>query len=266
MSVSEAIVKVIFWPRIRKAKKIGEAAELIGQGRGEETLKLLHKMERRIPPYLGHLFFLTRGRALDELGYTDDAEKSYLAAVFAKEGATIAHIHLAVLCGKERRFQESRDWLRRIREDKEADEKILAQATELEEMLDVVESGARLKEIQERSRAFAARQDLDELSLEDALSRLEKWITDQPEQASTSCDELACLLGERMVGELGGAWTVSLSLEDSCIESDGQCAFRPFEVVRARLADEGSLEELVKKALENDKPYEPSAPSGSSST
>lgn len=154
MSFSEKLVKVIFWPRVQKARKIGRAAELIGEGRAEETLAILSKMERRIPPYVGHLFFLTRGRALDELLRFEEAEQAYIAAVFAKEGATIAHIHLAILCGRQRRFQDARDWLRRIRDDEEADEDLLEQADTLEEMIDEVTDGRRLEDIANRARIY----------------------------------------------------------------------------------------------------------------
>lgn len=243
MGLGEAIIKVIFWPRIRKAQKIGEAAELIGQGRAEETLKILETMERRIPPYVGHLFFLTRGRALDELGREDEAEQAYIAAVFAKEGATVAHIHLAVLCGRQRRFTDARDWLRRIREDAKADSSLTNQALELDAMLDDIESGRREQELKDRAGQFSRQHEVDESDLVSALDQLEGWIEGHPDQADTECDELACCLGQLTVDELDGRWSISLSIEDCLIEFDDEekSPFSPFSLVRARLLGEGSL-------------------------
>lgn len=75
------------------------------------------------------------------LGRKDEAEQAYLATVFSKEGATVAYVHLAVLCGRQRRFSEARDWPRRIRDDEKADPPLVEQATELDAMLDDIESG-----------------------------------------------------------------------------------------------------------------------------
>lgn len=248
MGFSETLVKVVFWPRIRKAKKIGDAAALIGQGRADETLRILETMERRIPPYLGHLFFLTRGRALDELGQLEEAEKSYIAAVFAKEGATIAHIHLAVLCGRERRFSEARDWLRRLGEDKEAEQSLIAQATELEAMLDDVETGKRQEEIVERARAFEESRGLTGLDVEEAFAKLQRWLEGGGEEALEQCDELACYLGEAIRSSHGGEWELSLALESSFIQSETR-RFHPFEVVRRCLDEEAPLRDLITAEL-----------------
>jgi len=248
MGFSEKLVKVIFWPRVQKAKKIGRAAELIGEGRAEETLAILSKMERRIPPYVGHLFFLTRGRALDELCRFEEAEQAYVAAVFAKEGATIAYVHLAILCGRQRRLGEARDWLRRIREDKEADEDLLEQADTLEAMIDEVEDGRRLEDIRGRAQTFSRERGLEELELSAALSKLDQWISENPEKAGGDCDELACCLGELLVEAKDGQWMVSLNLEDTYIELP-EGSVNPFELTRARLDDEGKLEDLVREQL-----------------
>lgn len=244
MGFTESLVKVLFWSRVRKARKIGAAAELIGQGRAEETLTILAQMERRIPPYLGHLFFLTRGRAHDELGQTEEAEPSYLAAVFAKEGATIAHIHLAILCGRQRRFQEARDWLRRLSEDEEAEATLVEQAEELGRLLDDVESGRRCDELRQRAQQFAQNQGLDDLPPAAALERLDQWVESSPESATIDCDELACYLGEVVVEAFDGQWEVSLNLEESLVTGPAE-AFAPFEVVRRRLEGQATLAALV---------------------
>lgn len=265
MSFGETIVKIIFWSRIRKAKKIGQAAELIGQGRAEETLDILKKMENRIPPYIGHLFFLTRGRAYDELGQYEEAEKAYIGAVFIKEGATIAHIHLAVLCGRLRRFDEARDWLRRIHEDEEADEDLKDQATDLEGMLDDVESGKRLEEIRTRAKEFASISRLSlkgtDPKLEESLQTVDSWIEKNPELAQKHCDDLACFLGDLIAGSATGDWLVSLNLEDSAIETE-RGIINPFELVGQSLSEEGQkLTGLVSK----EESYAQSSSSSSSS-
>jgi len=251
MSLGETIVKVIFWPRIRKARKIGAAAELIGEGRADETLRILEGMERRIPPYLGHLFFLTRARALDALGRVEEAEQAYLAAVFAKEGATVAYVHLAVLCGRLQRFDDARDWVRRIREDKEADQTLLDQADELEAMLEDVESGRRLVSLKERAKCFLEQHGLEGQGLEAAFEHLDQWIETHPDQAATDCDELACFIGDLAAAELHGEWSLSLAIDETTIayERDGQRTLSPFELVRSRLDGEGTLLELYEAAL-----------------
>ncbi len=244
MSFSEALVKIIFWPRIRKAKRIGEAAELIGEGRAEETLEILAKMERRIPPYIGFLFFLTRGRAFEALERWDDAEEAYTAAVFAKEGANVAYVHLAVLCGRQRRFDETTDWIHRIRADDQVDDELAAQADQLEELLDDVVSGRRREELRHRAEAFSRQHDLDDLTLAQAMPKLDEWIENHVKTVGDECDELACYLGERVIAERDGRWLVSLNLEDSHVEV-GEENFEPFVVVRARLDEEQSLVDFL---------------------
>ncbi len=245
MGFAESFVKLVFWPRVRKAKRIGEAAQLIGEGRAEETLEILTKMERRIPPYLGHLFFLTRARAFDELGRLEEAEETYLAAAFARQGASTAYVHLAVLHGRKREFDQARDWVRRIREDEEADDELLEQANQLDEMLDDVESGHRLESMCNRARRFADLHGLGECGAEEALRRLDAWVEDDREGANRERDELACYLGDLAVKELDATWVLSLSFEESYLETDAE-QLQPFERVADRLADERRLEEFLK--------------------
>lgn len=241
MGWSETLVKIIFWPRVRKARRIGRAAELIGEGRAEETLEILARMERRIPPYLGFLFFLTKARALDELGRLEEAEQAYLAAVFAKQGANTAYLHLAVLCGRGHRYDEARDWLRRIREDPEPEPELLEQADELETLLDDVESGRRLEEMRARAERFAGDRGVGDLPAAEALARLDVWASDEPERAEEERDELACYLGELAAAELGAEWEVNLNLEESRLVL-GERRIDPFGAVAARLADGVELE------------------------
>jgi tetratricopeptide (TPR) repeat protein len=247
MGLGEAIVRVVFWPRVRKARRIGDAAALIGEGRADETLRILATMERRIPPYLGFLFFLTRGRALEALDRRAEAEQAYTAAVFAKQGANVAYVHLAVLCGKERRFAEAGEWLRRVREDAEADEPLVAQVDRLAALLDDVQTGRRRDELAARAAAFATNRALVGETLAAAAAALDRWVDDSPEQAREECDELACFLGERVAAERGGAWLVSLSLEDSVVAAPGGDVFDPFAAVRDRLAGARTLADSVRR-------------------
>lgn len=241
MGFAESFVKIVFWARVRKAKRIGEAAQLIGEGRAQETLEILEKMQRRIPPYVGHLFFLTKARAHDELGQLEEAEQSYLAAAFAKQGASIAYIHLAVLHGRQREFEKARDWLRRIREDDEADEELLEQAAQLEEMIDDVETGRRLESMARRAGAFAELHGFDGLGVDESLSRLDAWVEDDIDRATEERDELACYLGELALSAGSGHWVLSLSLEESYVESE-RGRFDPFERVAERLAGKSLFE------------------------
>lgn len=250
MGLSEALVKVIFWPRVRKAKKIGDAAQLIGEGQAEKCLQILATMEKRIPPYLGHLFFLTRGRALDDLRRDEDAEQSYLAAVFSKQGATIAHLHLAILCGRLLRFDESRQWIDRIREDKEADKELLEQASQVEILLDQIQDGTRASEIEQRALAFAQKREIQDMAPARAVEGLDAWADEDSDSVSEQRDELACWLGQV---PLGGNWVLSLNLEDSYIKKNGQ-NINPFDMVAALLSGEEKLAALVQAHLSDAEP------------
>ena len=248
MDWGQAIVRVVFWRRLRMARKIGDAAELIGQGKADETLQILKRMERRIPPYVGHLFFLTRGRAYDELGEPHEAEQSYLAAVFAKEGANLAHLHLAVLCGRQGKYDETQAWIQRIRDDTDAEAALVEQADSLETMVNDLRSGQRLVDIQQRARGFAQAHHLDDLSPQAALEQLDQWVADHPEQAALECDELACYLGEMIARPLQGQWKLNLKLEDSVVESP-RGSIHPFELVRCRLHEGQTLNRLLSPQL-----------------
>lgn len=244
MGFTESLVRIIFRGRVRMMERIGEAARLIGEGRAEETLEILGSMERRIPPYVGYLFFLTRGCALDALRRYEEAEVAFTAAVFAKQGATEAHLHLAVLAGKTGRLDEARAWIGRLREDGEAPEALLERAAEVEALLAEVEDGTRLASMRARARAFGERRGLGALAPREALGEADRWVEAEPEEARVESDDLACWLGELAAAELGGAWRVSLSLEESVVEAQDR-EIRPFDLVAARLQGGASLLQLL---------------------
>jgi len=245
MGFTESLVRFLFRGRVRMMERIGDAARLIGEGKADECLEILESMERRIPPYVGYLFFLTKGRAFDELRRHDEAEVAYTAAVFSKEGATEAHLHLAVLCGRLRRFDDSKAWLGRIREDEEASEALSEQADELEAMLEEVDCGERLEQIRHRARDFAGRRGVTGAAPEEALSTVDRWVDDDQGVAEEERDDLACWLGEVVVSGRGGAcWAPSLAMEDSVVLYD-DLEVRPFDLVEQRLSGDASLVSLV---------------------
>ena len=79
--IVEFLVRVIYFRRFRAAKKIGQAGELLNEGRPEEALELLEQTGNRLHQTLLPLYALVRGRILDALGRLDEAEEAFKLAV-----------------------------------------------------------------------------------------------------------------------------------------------------------------------------------------
>jgi tetratricopeptide (TPR) repeat protein len=131
----ELVWKVVFFGKLRKAKKIKYAARLIEQGKPEKALDILKKMERKVPKYLGEMYFLTRGLASESLSLYHNAEVAYIAAVMLAPEPSPAYINLANLAKKRERFDEAYKWIKRLRSQSNVPSALLAKANKIEEEL-----------------------------------------------------------------------------------------------------------------------------------
>lgn len=248
MKLVEYIIKLIFFRRVKKAKKIGEAAKLIEEGKVEEALKLLDKIGKKIPPYLGFLYFLTRGKAYEALKEFTNAEHCYIASALLMEGINLAYLHLAILYGKLCKFKEAKEWLNRVIEyiprDQltEDDLKLKEQAKKLLELIEDIEKGGRLNELQCRAVQFADRHKID--FSPNSILKLKEWFNTTPNISGEELEDLALYLGElgRRVGNYN--WHISLELDSSFIEKGGK-KINPFEFVKECMDKKRELDHYI---------------------
>ena len=247
--IVEALVRLIYFRRFRAAKKIGEAGKLLGDGRPEEALELLERTGRNLHQTLLPFYALIRGRILEALGRVDEAEESFKVVVLADPESAKADLELAVLTGRQFRFDECRTWLDRVDAKPDQDnEDTKEQAAPIRELLDQITSGERELEFARRAQAMAEiglGEQGRAAGLPPDLALVADWLAREPEQAREQLDELALLLGQGEV-ERGARWRISLSLEDSVVTREDGSELNPFEVVDAAISGtEASLDELV---------------------
>ncbi|MBN2719222.1 MAG: hypothetical protein JXX14_25455 [Deltaproteobacteria bacterium] len=226
--IIELLVRIIYWRRFRTATKIGEAAKLLSDGKPEAALAHLEKNGNAVHQTLLPLFALTQGKIHEALGRLDEAEASLKTVVLMNPKDARADVELAVLVGRQGRFDECRTWLTRALEKEECDSTV--HAKEILAHLDAIERGDILLEYEARAQALAEKPLLDGRApgLNPDMALLETWIG-TPE-AKESIDDVALLLAYAEV-QKGGKWQIGLSIEETTvIKADGS-AFRPFDTV-----------------------------------
>jgi len=250
--VVEFLVRLIYFRRFRTAKQIGEAGRLLTDGRPEQALTQLERAGRRLHQTLLPLYAYTRGRILDALGRRREAEEAFRVVVLADPESGKADLELAVLCGKQRRFDECREWLDRLAA--KPDEDSRQRAVGIRELVDAIESGEREAEFAARARDLAERAigpDGERPGLPPDLELLDRWIAAAPQAAREQLDEIALLIGQSLVAD-GAKWRISLALEESVVERVDGTSLDPFATVAAAFDDGTPLSELITAAWQAD--------------
>ncbi|MBN2531184.1 MAG: hypothetical protein JXR76_32675 [Deltaproteobacteria bacterium] len=230
----EFIVRIIFWRRFRTAKKIGEAATLLSDGKPNKALTHLEKYGNAVHQSLIPLFALTQGKIYEALGRLEDAENSFKAVVLTNPKDARADVALAVLTGRQGRFDDCRTWLNRAIE-KEHDD-VSPKARELLSHLDAIEDGSKQQEYENRARALAEKTIVDgkQPGLEPPnTALLAQWVT-QPD-AKDSLDDVALLLAYAELKH-GGHWKIGLAIEDTAIIRADGSEYRPFDTLNEWLS------------------------------
>lgn len=247
--LAEGLTKVVYFRRFRAVKKIGEAGQLLTDGRPEEALELLERTGKRLHQSLLPFYALMRGRILDALGRLDEAEEAFKLAVLTDPESAKADLELAVLTGRQFRFDECRTWLDRLAA--KNDDETKARAAGIRELLDQITSGEREAEFEARARKMAEAPLGDDergAGLPPDLELLGSWLRREPEKSRESFDELALLIGQGEV-ERGASWQISLSIEESVVVGEDGSRLNPFQVVDAALSgDTDSLGELITRS------------------
>ena len=132
--IVEFLIRLIHFKRFRQAEKIGEAAELVGEGRFDEALAQLAGLAPKLHPSLQSIHALTRGRILDASGNTDEAEKAFIEAAVADPSNAKAHLDLAVIAGRRFNFDGARERLSSLARDGDEETRVKA-----EEILSLLE-------------------------------------------------------------------------------------------------------------------------------
>ena len=244
----EFIVRIIYWRRFRTAKKIGDAANLLANGKPGDALTLLEKTGSAVHQTLIPLFALTQGSIYEALGRLEEAEASFKTVVLTNPKDARADVALAVLTGRQFRFDDCRTWLNRALEKEQCES--TERAKELLAYLTAIENGDTQREYEDRARKLAEKVLQDERSpgLPPDVGLLKKWI--QTPEAKDSIDDVALLLAFSEV-QKGGEWQIGLSIEDTAIvKSDGK-TYRPFNTIDDWLIPQGaqgtSLENRAEK-------------------
>jgi tetratricopeptide (TPR) repeat protein len=241
----ELLVRLIYFRRFRAARRIGEAGNLLAAGCPAEALALLEAVGARLHQSLLPLYALVRGRILDALGRVAEAEEAFRLVVLTDPTSAKADLELAVLTGRQRRFDECREWLDRLeaKDDPETRER----ARGIRELVEQITSGRREEEFATRARAMSAiplGDDGATAGLPPDLCTIDAWITRDPAAARERLDELALLIGQGEVAR-GARWRISITIDESVvIRADGS-SLDPFRLVDTALAGGGGLSQLL---------------------
>lgn len=225
----EIIVRVIFWRRFAKAKKIGAAATLLSEGKPNDALAHLEKHGNGVHQTLVPLFAFTQAKIYDALGRIEDAENSYKAVVLTNPKDARADLELAILTGRQFRFKDCRTWLNRAMQ--KEDEDIAKRAKEIRTLLDAIEDGSKRTEYEERAIAISQKTlaNLGSLGIPPDMNIMKQWLCSSAEARET-VDDCALLLAYCEVKQ-GGAWKIGLSIEDTVVTQTDKTEFRPFEMI-----------------------------------
>jgi tetratricopeptide (TPR) repeat protein len=247
--LAEFLVRIIYFRRFRAAKRIGEAGNLLGEGRPADALEHLEQTGARLHQSLLPLYALVRGRILDALGRLDEAEEAFKLVVLTDPESAKADLELAVLAGRRFRFDECSTWLDRLAG--KSDPETIQRAAGIRELLEQITSGEREAEFASRARRLAQTElgnSTDTVGLPPDLDALGRWMGDSPSRAREQLDEIALLLGQGLV-ELGARWKISLAIEESVVIREDGTRLNPFAVVDAALDDRAQdLASLVEQA------------------
>ena len=232
----EIIVRIIYWKRFHTAKKIGEAAALLSDGKPEMALSHLQKYGNSVHQTLIPLFALTQGKILEAMGRMTDAEASYRTAVLTNPRDARADVALAVLTGRQFRFEDCRSWLNRALEKEDSESTKRAQEILLH--LDAIENGEIQRQFENRAMGLAEKVILGGRApgFPPDTKLLAAWVG-TPE-AKDHIDDVALLLAYAETQQ-NGHWKIGLSIEDTVvIKSDGE-EYRPFETIASWLRSTG---------------------------
>jgi len=233
--IAEVLVRLVYFRRFRAAKRIGEAGALMAEDRAPEALELLERVGARLHQSLLPFWSFTRGRVLDRLGRPEEAEAAFRLAVLAEPENGRADLELAVLCGRQRRFDECREWLDRL--DGKDDLETRARGAPIRELMERVVTGDRERELEARARDFATRPlppAGEAPGLPPDLALLDRFVEASPAEALEHFDDLALLIACGEVAR-GARLEISLSLDDSTVVRSDGARLDPFAAVAARL-------------------------------
>jgi Flp pilus assembly protein TadD len=114
--ILELLTRLVYARRIRHINRVGEAARLAGQGDFQGALERLDKMEKKLHPEVRSFHALTRGRILEQLGRTEEAEREIIRAAKLDPSNMRAHLDLALLSARRRHFKNARARIKRLME------------------------------------------------------------------------------------------------------------------------------------------------------
>ncbi len=257
----EFVIRIIYFRRFRTVKRIGDAGKLLTDGKPEEALALLEMIGERLHQTLLPIYAFTRGKILDALHRTSEAEEAFRLVVLTDPANSKADLELAILTGRRCDFEQCEQWLNRLEE--KGDDELAEQASGIRELMQSCASGDRAKEFEQRARKLGLQAIGPEErapGLPPDLSIIDGWIDDRPEEAREQLDEIALLIGQGLVAN-GSAWRISLSLDESVVVRKDGFTFNPFRLVGERFAKpDGSLSRSMKDAWsppdESDNDYE----------
>jgi len=235
--ILELAARIIYARRIRHATWVGDAAKLAGEGDFDGALDKLADMEKKLHPRVRSLHALTRGRILDQIGRTKEAEHEILRAAKLDPSNMRAHLDLAMMCGRRFLFDNARSRLLKLAE--EAEPEIREEAKRHLALMDRIASGSMAKELKKRALSMARHPmgpDGETPGLPADLAIVDEWISASGDAAREHADDIALLLGETWVCQ-GGRWRISLSLKHSLVVLRNGNEISPFQTVKKRLTE-----------------------------
>jgi len=252
--IAELLIRLIYFRRFRHASQIGKAGHLSVHGEAVRAMEILNRLPMDMHESLWPLRLYTQGRTFDALSEFAKAEASHKRVLELDPGHLRAKLELAVLTGRDFRFDECRRHLQSIAAAKQADEETLRDVQKLESLLSETISGAREKEFRNRADRLAKKimdQNWSNLASAKLIDNLGAWTLKEPVVAEKLFDDVALLVGEILLRD-GAKWKISLAIDASLLVRDDNATLNPF-MVTAQLFGENSstLKEKIDRSWES---------------
>jgi tetratricopeptide (TPR) repeat protein len=232
------LLRLLFWGRIRRLKRIQQAAALLADGRPDEAEQLLELARPKVWVDDLAVYHFVTGKLRMEQGDLDQAEQHLHTALALGLERPSVKLNLAVLLVRKCQLNQALTLLDEI--ELSDDPAILEQARVMRQVIRDARGGSMLSEIADRSARFRKKH-LKKVDSTTAatLPALEKQL--QTNLSSSDRDDGCLLLGQLIVDACGGTWLVGLEPRDHRVLAGG-VLYSPSDMITAWL--DGDVDQL----------------------
>lgn len=228
------VSRLLYSLNVGKIKQIDRAVRLVKDGRPQQALEVLGGLKRSVNMAFRYLYHLARAEALDAVGrYAEAEEELRESLAFKPQNPSTLLLHAYVLA-RLFRHEEARQQIAALEALEGVPAQMLERAASLKEVMAVSESSERTRELRAEAEQLLVHLGIgphDDAVLPslDAIHQRGELPVDGDRLTA-----LTTVVGDAIVGALGGAWEVNIDPVASRVRV-GRHIIRPVEVVQAVL-------------------------------